>query len=57
MTDYRKILMLRSKGCSQREMEQMHIPDQQLHMHGILAPLRRSGAPLHERKERDLYNW
>lgn len=39
------------------EIVDVHIPDQQLHMHGILAPLRRSGAPLHERKERDLYNW
>ena len=26
-------------------------------MHGILAPLRRRGAPLRERKGRDLYNW
>ena len=25
MTDYRKILMLRSKGCSQREMEQSKV--------------------------------
>ena len=32
----------------------MHTLDQQLHVHGIL---RRRGAPLHERKERDLYNW
>ena len=76
MTDYRKILMLRSKGCSQREMERskvasrektkevyeaadklVHTPDQQLHLHGILAPPSRKGAPLHESKERDLYNW
>lgn len=35
----------------------MHTPDQQLHLHGILAPPSRKGAPLHESKERDLYNW
>ena len=36
---------------------QVHTPDQQLHLHGILAPPCRKGAPLHESKERDLYNW
>lgn len=35
----------------------LHTPDQQLHLHGILAPPSRKGAPLHESKERDLYNW
>ena len=35
----------------------LHTPDQQLHLHGILAPPCRKGAPLHESKERDLYNW
>ena len=31
--------------------DRMHTPDQQLHLHGILAPPCRKGAPLHESKE------
>lgn len=38
-------------------IDRVHTPDQQLHLHGILAPPSRKGAPLHESKERDLYNW
>lgn len=38
-------------------LDGVHTPDQQLHLHGILAPPCRKGAPLHKSKERDLYNW
>ncbi|MEY8319121.1 hypothetical protein AALB19_17670, partial [Oscillospiraceae bacterium 50-58] len=30
-----------------RRLIQVHTPDQQLHLHGILAPPCRKGAPLH----------
>ena len=55
------VTVLVSKGLIdssfQYHLASVHSPDQQLHLHGILAPPSRKGAPLHESKERDLYNW
>lgn len=45
------------ESCEKFKDRELHTPDQQLHLHGILAPPCRKGAPLHESKERDLYNW
>ena len=49
--------MMIKQTCEAISFPVLHTPGQQLQLHGIMARLRRKGAPLQGSEERDLYNW